>query len=101
MGTQFKLTSFFAPPAKWNIPVIITLGAIAGLSFCLLKISYAASYLSDDPRVCINCHIMTPQFSTWSHSAHRTITDCNACHVPHDKEEFKKQILPEWDKSEM
>ena len=36
------------------------------------------------PRVCINCHIMTPQFATWSHSAHKSITDCNACHVPHD-----------------
>ncbi|MCK7529866.1 MAG: NapC/NirT family cytochrome c [Marinilabiliales bacterium] len=64
--------------------MIVILGAFTGLFFLLLKISNATSYLSDDPRVCINCHIMTPQFATWSHSAHRSVTDCNACHVPHD-----------------
>lgn len=84
MSRQRKLLSFFLPPPKWRIPVIITLGALTGLAFFLLKISNATSYLSDDPRACINCHIMTPQYTTWSHSAHRSITDCNACHVPHD-----------------
>ncbi len=84
MSRPHKLISFFTPPARWRIPVIIILGAFTGLFFYLLKISNATSYLSDDPRVCINCHIMTPQFATWSHSAHRSVTDCNACHVPHD-----------------
>lgn len=60
------------------------LGTFTGLLLYLLKISDATSYLSDDPRICINCHIMTPQYATWAHSAHETITDCNACHVPHD-----------------
>jgi len=72
------------PPKAWRIPVIIISGAFTGLFLFLLKISNATSYLSDDPRVCINCHIMTPQYSTWAHSAHRSITDCNACHVPHN-----------------
>jgi cytochrome c nitrite reductase small subunit len=84
MSGKNRLISFFTPPPQWRLPVIILLGAFSGLAFYLLKISNATSYLSDDPGVCINCHIMTPQFSTWAHSAHRSITDCNACHVPHD-----------------
>ncbi|MCU0458489.1 MAG: cytochrome c nitrite reductase small subunit [Bacteroidales bacterium] len=84
MSRQNRLIRFFSPPPQWRLPVIVLLGAFTGLAFYLLKISNATSYLSDDPRVCINCHIMTPQFATWSHSAHRSITDCNACHVPHD-----------------
>jgi len=74
----------FVPPVKWRIPVIIILGFFTGIFLFLVKVSNATSYLSDDPRVCINCHIMTPQYSTWAHSAHRSITDCNACHVPHN-----------------
>jgi cytochrome c nitrite reductase small subunit len=27
---------------------------------------------------------MSPQFASWSHSAHREYTNCNSCHVPHD-----------------
>ena len=84
MSRPCKFLHFFLPPPNWRVPVIIILGALTGLAFFLLKISNATSYLSDDPRACINCHIMTPQYATWSHSAHRSITDCNACHVPHD-----------------
>ena len=84
MSRPWKLISFLTPPEGWRMPVIIILGAFTGLFLLLLKISNATSYISDDPRVCINCHIMTPQFATWAHSAHRGITDCNACHVPHD-----------------
>ena len=63
---------------------MVILGAFTGIFLFVLNISNATSYLSDDPQTCINCHIMTPQFTTWMHSAHRTITDCNECHVPHD-----------------
>ncbi len=84
MSRPLRVISFFVPPPRWRIPVIVILGTFTGLFSLLVKISNAGSYLSDDPRVCINCHIMTPQFATWSHSAHRTVTDCNECHVPHD-----------------
>jgi cytochrome c nitrite reductase small subunit len=84
MNKTGKLLHALRPPQRWHVPVIITLGIFTGLFLFLLKTSEATSYLSDNPGVCINCHIMTPQFSTWAHSAHRSITDCNACHVPHD-----------------
>jgi cytochrome c nitrite reductase small subunit len=40
------------------------------------------SYLLDDPRACVNCHVMRDNFDTWSVATHRTVT-CNQCHVPH------------------
>jgi cytochrome c nitrite reductase small subunit len=79
-----KLILWLIPPAGWKVPVIILLGAMVGLFAYSFYTSRAYSYLSDDPKTCVNCHIMAPQYSTWAHSAHREITDCNACHVPHD-----------------
>ncbi|MDX9773573.1 MAG: hypothetical protein RBT02_09190 [Bacteroidales bacterium] len=72
------MISFFTPPPEWRIPVIMIPEAFAGLALYLLRISNATSYLSDDPRVCINCQIMTPQFTSWSRNVHRSITNCNA-----------------------
>ena len=60
------------------------LGACTGGFIYLAHISEAASYMSDDPEACINCHIMVPQYSTWQHSSHGRFTTCNDCHVPQD-----------------
>ena len=73
-----------APPGKWRIPVIVVSGILVGLFLYLGRISRVASYLSDNPSTCMNCHIMAPQYATWSHSAHRELTNCNDCHVPHN-----------------
>jgi len=73
-----------APPGKWRIPVIVISGILVGLFLYLGRISRVASYLSDNPATCMNCHIMAPQYATWSHSAHRELTNCNDCHVPHN-----------------
>ena len=72
------------PPGRWRIPVIITLGTFCGLAVYTVYISRAPSYLSDKPEVCVNCHIMAPQYATWNHSAHREYATCVDCHVPHD-----------------
>jgi len=64
--------------------VAVLLGILFGLAAYAFYISRAPSYLSDNPETCVNCHVMNPQFATWAHSAHRTITNCNDCHVPHD-----------------
>lgn len=72
------------PPEQWQVPVVVLLGVIVGLMFYILRISNASSYLSDAPETCINCHVMNPQYATWSHSAHREVAGCNDCHVPHN-----------------
>lgn len=81
MGNLFRK---LIPPANWQIPVIILLGAIVGLGFYILRISNATSYLSDAPETCINCHVMNPQYATWNHSSHREVASCADCHVPHN-----------------
>lgn len=72
------------PPPSWRRSVIISLGIIAGFTAYIFYLSQAWSYLSDDPQACVNCHIMNPEYSTWSHSAHREYAHCNDCHVPHN-----------------
>ncbi len=67
---------------KYLIPSLV--GVLLGLSGFLFYISKAHSYLSDDPKACVNCHIMAPEYSTWFHSSHGRNTVCNDCHVPHD-----------------
>lgn len=79
-----KIFRLLIPPEKWRIPVIFLLGILVGLGVYILYISNAPSYISDDPKTCVNCHIMAPQYATWSHSSHREVTHCNDCHVPHN-----------------
>lgn len=79
-----KIYSFLKPPPKWQFPVIILLGIMGGLIIHTFYISNAVSYLSDDPKTCINCHVMNPQFKTWERSSHGRFATCNDCHVPQD-----------------
>ncbi|MCC5938751.1 MAG: cytochrome c nitrite reductase small subunit [Lunatimonas sp.] len=72
------------PPHRWRPYAIVLVATIFGLGLYVLRLSNAASYLSDDPQACVNCHIMTPQYITWTHSSHREVAHCNDCHVPHD-----------------
>lgn len=83
--TNFKRKLFrygLIPPKRWRPAVMALAGGILGLGFYVLKLSNAASYLSDDPQACVNCHLMTPQYITWNHSSHREVAHCNDCHVP-------------------
>jgi cytochrome c nitrite reductase small subunit len=79
-----NLLDFLKPPAGWIVPVSVAVSLIVGIIIYLFYISRASSYLSDKPETCVNCHIMAPQYATWSHSSHRQRTNCNDCHVPHN-----------------
>lgn len=72
------------PPEKWRLPVLFITAVLVGLAAYTLYLSKAHSYMSDDPKTCVNCHIMGPQYASWSHSSHREVTNCNDCHVPHN-----------------
>ena len=74
----------FAPPPEWQLPVIILLGILTGLGSLALYISNAASYLSDQPEACMNCHVMASEYATWQRGSHARAAVCNDCHVPHD-----------------
>ena len=70
---------------RQKVTLSILCGVIVGLTgvfFYLLRIQ--TYIIGDDPAACINCHIMSPYYATWSHSAHARNTTCNDCHVPND-----------------
>lgn len=79
-----KITKYLTPPRNWEIPVILILGIFTGLGAYSIYLSKAWSYLSEDPKTCVNCHVMATQYVTWNHSSHREVANCNDCHVPHD-----------------
>lgn len=94
MFQSFKrLILFFAPPPEWRLAVAMVLGVLTGVGLYIYYISNAASYLSNDPDTCINCHVMLPQYASWRKSSHVRVASCMDCHVPHDnvlhKYEFK------------
>jgi cytochrome c nitrite reductase small subunit len=69
---------------RWRLVLAGALGLLLGIGLLALRTSNAASYLSDSPETCINCHVMVPYYAGWYHSRHRTEATCNDCHVPHD-----------------
>lgn len=62
------------------------LGVLMGVALGIVAYTFVyargASYLTDDPRACANCHIMQEQFDGWIHSSHRSVASCNDCHTP-------------------
>jgi cytochrome c nitrite reductase small subunit len=68
---------------RWRPAGFVALGVALGMVLFVFHISRAASYLSDAPETCMNCHVMTTQYVTWQHSSHGRVATCNDCHVPH------------------
>ncbi|MCX7886575.1 MAG: cytochrome c nitrite reductase small subunit [Verrucomicrobiae bacterium] len=62
--------------------VVILLGALVGASGYTFYYARGLSYLSDDPRACVNCHIMREHYDGWQKASHHAHATCNACHVP-------------------
>lgn len=79
-----KFLKVILPPKKWQFVVALAAGIFFGLGVYVVYISNAVSYLSDDPKTCINCHVMNSQYASWSYSSHREKATCNDCHVPHN-----------------
>ncbi len=73
---------FRIPPAAWIIAMLLGLGAGFG-AFALIY-GRGHAYLTNDPRACVQCHVMNKQFDAWSGSTHRFAADCNSCHAPAD-----------------
>jgi cytochrome c nitrite reductase small subunit len=43
-----------------------------------------ASYLTNEPAACANCHIMGLQYDGWLTGGHHGAAVCNDCHTPHN-----------------
>jgi len=81
----------------------ISLFIVALLFFgYLVQQSQMISYLSKDPKACINCHVMNTQYATWQHSAHGVAgVTCIQCHLPTDNvfEKYYAKTIDGWNHS--
>jgi cytochrome c nitrite reductase small subunit len=70
-------------PNKFLMFSALSVFAVAVALFAYtLHTSKALSYLSSDPKACINCHVMNTQYATWQHSSHFGEATCVDCHLP-------------------
>lgn len=60
-----------------------SIGVAAGVGGFTFSYGRGASYLSNDPAACANCHIMQDQYDGWLQASHRAVATCNDCHTPH------------------
>lgn len=60
----------------------LVLGIAAGIGGYTFIYAKGASYLTDDPTACANCHVMHEQYDGWVKSSHRSVAVCNDCHTP-------------------
>lgn len=68
------------PRGRWLAALAI--GVPLGLGLFTFTYAEGASYLSTDPRACVNCHIMRPQYDAWQKASHHTTASCVDCHLP-------------------
>ena len=69
---------------RQKVGLLVVAGVVCGLGGLFMYLLRAHTYfIGDDPAACVNCHIMTPYYATWSHSSHGRDATCNDCHVPH------------------
>jgi len=98
--------NFANPSSRVGVPVAAAgllgiiffggvVGALGGAVGYTAHYASATSYLSNDPKACINCHIMNNEYDSWSRSSHHARAVCNDCHVPHDSVVAKYMVKAE------
>ncbi len=70
---------------RQKVALVTFAGVIVGLGGLFMYLLRMQDYvMGDNPAACVNCHIMSPYYYTWSHSSHARDATCNDCHVPND-----------------
>jgi cytochrome c nitrite reductase small subunit len=69
--------------AAWLTALAVLIGIGGGIGLFTFHYAEGLSYFSNDPRECINCHIMNDQYDSWLKSPHHVYATCNDCHTPH------------------
>jgi cytochrome c nitrite reductase small subunit len=76
----FRLGSTGLAPA---LIASLLMGSAAGIGTWTFVYAKGASYLSNNPDTCGNCHIMREHLSAWTRGSHSAVATCNDCHTPH------------------
>lgn len=63
------------------LALAVLIGVAVGIGSYTLVYAEALSYMSSDPKVCANCHIMQAQYDSWQKSSHHHVAICNDCHL--------------------
>ncbi len=61
----------------------MAVGVLAGIGGFTFIYAEGLSYVSTEPKVCANCHIMQAQLDSWQKSSHKNVAGCVDCHLPH------------------
>jgi cytochrome c nitrite reductase small subunit len=61
---------------------IFLVGCVIGVGVHTFIYAKGASYMTDDPKACMNCHVMREQYDGWLKGSHRNVAVCNDCHTP-------------------
>ena len=80
-ATRVPLSS----PARGSVAPLLLgllLGALLGVGLFTFGYAQGASYMTDDPAACANCHVMRDQHESWRKSSHGKVAVCNDCHTP-------------------
>jgi len=64
------------------VGLAVLLGIGTGVGAFTFRYAEGFSYLSNDPKACVNCHIMRDQYEGWQKGSHHAVATCNDCHVP-------------------
>jgi len=59
-------------------------GVGTGIGVYTFIYAKGASYLTNNPEACTNCHVMQSHYDAWLKSSHRSVATCNSCHTPHN-----------------
>jgi cytochrome c nitrite reductase small subunit len=81
--------AFFSIIRLWPLLLSIVFGIFVGLAGYTANYAEGLSYLSNDPKACVNCHIMREQYDGWEKASHHAVATCNDCHTPH-------QLIPKY-----
>lgn len=72
-----------AGPTWLLVLLAVLTGIAAGIGGYTMVYAEGLSYMSADPKVCANCHIMNSQYDSWQKSSHHAVAGCADCHLPH------------------
>jgi cytochrome c nitrite reductase small subunit len=64
-----------------SVAIAIAVGIVGGVGAFTFVYGHGFSYLTTEPEVCANCHIMHGHYDSWVTSSHADLAVCTDCHL--------------------